>query len=185
MGTFISYLFIAFIIYAVILIARNPNRIQEVISHWHHLFDTPPFSSQDFYQAVQAAVETKEVKGVTFLRVVYSEGGIFTPNREYLRVKYYDYAFDICAAPFGNGYFVSWWLGELETPFFALLMNIPLIGGWFRKRDKTFFELDTETMFKETVSHCIKEVVEKLTEERGQRKLSDADWNIYNRQYKS
>ena len=34
---------------------------------------------------------------------------IASAKREYLRMQRGKYAFDICAAPFGNGFFVSWW----------------------------------------------------------------------------
>ncbi|MBU1700304.1 MAG: hypothetical protein KJ831_09145 [Candidatus Eisenbacteria bacterium] len=50
-------------------------------------------------------------------RVDWREGGIGTPKRKYLRVTREDMAFDICAAPFGTGFFFSWWLGTTGSGF--------------------------------------------------------------------
>jgi hypothetical protein len=38
--------------------------------------------------------------------------------------------FDICAAPFGTGYFFSWWLAKISRAFldFAVLLGIALVG---------------------------------------------------------
>jgi hypothetical protein len=49
--------------------------------------------------------------------VVFSEGGIGSPQREYLRVQRNRIAFDICSAPYGNGHFFSWWLARIPPRF--------------------------------------------------------------------
>ena len=152
-----------------------------ILSHWHHRFEKPPFSSQEFYQGIKELLDTKLIKHVGSSRVNYSQGGLLSPNREYLRIQYKEFVFDLCAAPFGTGYFVSWWLGEMGNPIRDLLINIPLIGRLFKKREKTFFELDTAIMFKETVSVCIRETIERLTIDKGLRKLADAEWKDYGR----
>src|SRR2546425_2752428 len=47
-------------------------------------------------------------------KVEWSEGGIFSAKREYLRIERKELIFDICGAPFGRGFFVSWWLARSE-----------------------------------------------------------------------
>jgi len=42
---------------------------------------------------------------------------MLTSHREYLRIVRGRYRFDICAAPFGTGFFFSSWLTEIKSPF--------------------------------------------------------------------
>ncbi|MES1225385.1 MAG: hypothetical protein ABUT20_58430 [Bacteroidota bacterium] len=156
--------------------------IQEILGHSHHRFIEPPFSAQEFYSLLEKTIVASTIPTASVTRITYSEGGILAPNREYLRVKYKEFVFDICAAPFAKGYFVSWWLGETGNSFRDFLRRIPLIGRLFRKRRKTFFELDTEIMFKETIGACIQEAIDAFTEKKGLRKLTVADWQTH-RQY--
>lgn len=151
-------------------------------SHWHRLFDTP-FQAMDFYQRVNQLLAEKGIKHVEVSNITYSQGGLLSPNRQYLRIKYHDYVFDICAAPFGTQYFVSWWLGELGNPIRDFFINLPIIGKLFSRRKKTFYELDTEIMFKETVSYCVREIVDENRQSQGLRALADSEWNAYNRLY--
>lgn len=100
-----------------------------IISHWHTLIDDFNTSGQDFYQAVEAAVKAREVPDVTFSRVDYKEGGFASSKREYLRLERQFVAFDICAAPYGNGYFFSWWLARLgpQHPFLYIVGFLLLV----------------------------------------------------------
>src|SRR5205814_777575 len=43
-------------------------------------------------------------------------------KRDYLRISYGRYSFDLCAAPFGRDYFFSWWLVQRQ-PDAALLFG--------------------------------------------------------------
>lgn len=85
-----------------------------VLSHWYHLFENLQASPMEFFESVERSVESREVPEAERSRVDHHEGGILSAKREYLRVSRGRLAFDICAAPFGNGFFVSWWLGELR-----------------------------------------------------------------------
>ena len=84
-----------------------------VISHWSHLVDDFDTSALDFYSAVETAVEAREVPNAEFSRVQFKEGGIASAKREYLRIQRGKVVFDICAAPYGNAFFFSWWLSRL------------------------------------------------------------------------
>jgi hypothetical protein len=165
---------IAYAIYVGTLLKKT------ILSHWHHRYDEPPFSSNEFYTRIKELLQTKGIRYVSYSNVVYSEGGLLSANREYLRIKYKEFVFDICAAPFGTGYFVSWWLGEMGDPIRDLLINLPIFGKLFKKRQKTFFEHDTAIMFKETVGECVKEAIEQLTNTKGLRNLAEADLKEYN-----
>jgi hypothetical protein len=88
-----------------------------VLSHWHTLFEDFSTSSQDFYSAVEDALYRRSLPDIEISRVRFSEGGIGTAQREYLRVQRKRIAFDICSAPYGNGHFFSWWVARIPPRF--------------------------------------------------------------------
>lgn len=105
-------------------------KLDHVLSHWHKPvadFQTPV---QEFYEAVTAAFARRNMPGVTFSRVLFHERGAATARREYLRVRRGRFIFDICAAPFGEGFFFSWWLVEHRHKY-ALLFGLALAVGVF------------------------------------------------------
>ena len=96
-----------------------------VISHWHHPIESFQTSPMEFYAAVEQALRPRQIPDYLTSRIDWREGGMLTARREYLRIKRGKLAFDICAAPFGTGFFFSWWLAELPTGhgvLWALLM---------------------------------------------------------------
>lgn len=108
-----------------------------VISHWYHLVEDFQTSALDFYTAVEEAVARRGVSEIKTSRVEWKEGGVLSAKREYLRIQRGNLAFDVCAAPYGNGYFFSWWMARVPAmhPLLALLalfgmfVVASLIGG--------------------------------------------------------
>lgn len=182
LGVF-GLILIGILILFLIAVLRQKSPIKKVLSHWHHRFDTIPFSPQEFYDGLSSNLRSKEMDKLSFSRLTYSEGGFLSPQRIYLRIQYKELIYDVCAAPFAKEFFVSWWLGEVDNPTYNLLTAIPFIGKLFEKRAKTFYEMDTEVMFKEAVSLCVKETINQLSETKGSRKLTEADWKEYHREY--
>src|ERR1700730_18507438 len=88
--------------------AKQPT----VISDWHQLFENFQTSSLDFYASVEKAVLERAIPEIRSARVEHKEGGLASAMRQYLRMHRGKHAFDICAAPFGTGFFVSWWFSE-------------------------------------------------------------------------
>ncbi len=88
-----------------------------VISHWDQLIENFQASSLEFYNSVEKALEGRAVPEIHWSRVEHKEGGLASAKRQYLRTHRGKYAFDICAAPFGTGFFVSWWFTEPPLPF--------------------------------------------------------------------
>jgi hypothetical protein len=101
-----------------------------VLSNWHTLFEGFSTSTQEFYQAVEAAVARRNLPEVELSRVLHSEGGLGSANREYLRVARRRVAFDICSAPYGNGHFFSWWLAMIPARF-GLVMVLAVVVSIF------------------------------------------------------
>jgi hypothetical protein len=148
-----------------------------VISHWNTLIEGLAVSPKDFFASVERAIETKLVPDTRRSRVDWKEGGILSAKREYLRVLRKKHAFDICGAPFGNGFFISWWLGELPSVFWQFMMMIPVVGPimekWFRPT--TYYNVDTAIMFQSLVHSAVLEVVDSLTHANGLKALSEPD----------
>ena len=108
------------------------SRNGTVVSHWHQLIDEFNTSGLEFYEKVEEAVKTREVPDAVFSRAEFKEAGIGSAKREYLRIERKNVAFDLCAAPYGTGYFFSWWVSRLgpEHPFLyvlAFFFGIPIL----------------------------------------------------------
>jgi len=101
----------------------NPDII---ISHWCHLINDLRISSQEFYSRLHQVLCDRKVPMLEGGRIEFHEGGPLSPKRQYLRLKRERVTFDICAAPFGTGGFVSWRLGEryLRLNFIGLFLLI-------------------------------------------------------------
>jgi len=85
-----------------------------VLSHWSTLIEDFHTSAVGFYEQVAARVERREVPEATPSTVDWRESGLLSAKREYLRVERGEFIVDICAAPFGTGYFFSSWLTEKQ-----------------------------------------------------------------------
>jgi hypothetical protein len=99
-----------------------------IVSNWATLIDNLEASPLNFFKSVETAVEERQIPEITISRVDYHEGGITSAKREYLRVARGSLLFDICAAPYGRGFFVSWWLG---IPMIHPLTVIGIVFGYF------------------------------------------------------
>lgn len=99
-----------------------------VLSHWYSSIENFQTSPKDFYSSVEAAVRKREIPDCEVSRVDWKEGGAFSASREYLRVQRGRHVFDICAAPFGKGFFVSWWLSRTPSQFGALALFLVIAG---------------------------------------------------------
>jgi hypothetical protein len=175
----VNALIVIIIVFAVYGLVKASQRSLKVVhGHWHHMFETVPFAPTDFYTTLETGIKEKEIPGISFSQITHSEHWWFlSADRLYLRIKFREYKIDICAAPFAKeSFFVSWWLGESGFRLWDYLVSIPVIGRLFTRRQKTLFELDTEIMFKELISRCVKETIEGLVETKGLRQLNAIDW---------
>ena len=154
------------------------KKVSITLSHWFNLIEGLQDSPQQFYSSVEEALKSRGLPDITVSRVDYREGGLLSAKREYLRVHRKEHIFDICAAPIGKGFFVSWWMGE--TPpggLWALILMIPVLGPLMIRyfRPSTFFRHDTALMFQESVRHSVLEVIDAITKSKGLRGLSELE----------
>ena len=98
-----------------------------VISHWYKLIENFQASPMAFYSSVEAAIERRQIPDTSTSRVDWKEGGLLSARREYLRITRGKLTFDICGAPFGTGFFFSWWLAEVPAAYGLLHVFLILI----------------------------------------------------------
>jgi hypothetical protein len=148
-----------------------------IISHWNTLIEGLNVSPKEFFASVESALETKLIPDIKRSRADWREGGILSAKREYLRVLRKKLAFDICGAPFGNGFFISWWLGEMPSLFWQFIMMVPFVGPLLEKwfRPTTYYNVDTASMFQSLVHSAVLEVVDGLTKANGLKALVETE----------
>jgi hypothetical protein len=101
-------------------------RKPQVEGHWHSLIEGFATSSLDFYELVKAGIARREIPDLAISQVEWKESGLGSGKRVYLRVSREGLNFDICAAPFGKGYFFSWWLARIPR----ILLDFLFIFGY-------------------------------------------------------
>jgi len=116
----------------------------EVISHWHHSIEDFTASATEFYRSIEATLKAKEAPSVTTEVIEWRESGVLSAKREYLRVSYGRFSFDLCAAPFGRDFFFSWWLVKRQPDAAFLigcfgLLALPVVFALFVKTAGFFF----------------------------------------------
>ena len=84
--------------------SRSP---QEEASYWSQLVEDFQTSSKEFYEQVEVCLKARRIPFHQTRRTIWSEGGLLEGEREYLQVEGQHHLIDICAAPYGTGYFFS------------------------------------------------------------------------------
>jgi hypothetical protein len=169
--------FLLIVLILLVLIALVGKKKPVIVSHWHKLIPGLHVSVEDYYEAFDAVIVERKVPEVKVWVTHYHEGGIASAKRMYLRISRRDHIFDICAAPFGGDFFVSWWLGEKMKPFAALVNGIPHLGPALIKMfsPETFYRIDTALMFQDSVHSAVLEVLDQRMKGQGLRLLSESE----------
>jgi hypothetical protein len=92
-----------------------------VLAHWSHFLDGTSHSSQVFYEELEKALDDRKIPGARVSRFFTAQGGFLGGMREYVRIERNRFTFDICAGPFGKGFFVSWWFSRASRVLVALI----------------------------------------------------------------
>jgi len=168
-----TVLILAVIILIVVYIFRLTRK--DYHSNWAQLLPNFKFSTKEFYQLVKAEMSNHGISDLSFEEVSLKTGNIFSSYRLYLRVSWGEYFYDLCFAPFGDGCFVSWWLifETSETEIF--LSKIPIVGDLLIKvfYRKTYYKVDSASMFMTYAQHSVLKVIDEITKETGFRLTED------------
>jgi len=156
---------------------RNRKTFSVVHSRWHHTFEKMQLTPKEFYAAVAEEVQKKKVSGTVINTRIFSEEGLFSSDRLYLEIKRGDQLFLVCAARFGTEHFVSWWFGEPVKFMDDFILRIPYIGKRLSEamNSMTFFQMDTDDMFKDMVKNSVLAVVDAISNDKGIRPLSELE----------
>jgi len=141
----------------------------EVIAPWGEPIVGLEHSPLDFYATLETDIKLLEIPKAELSRVSFKEAGLLSADRQYLRVKRYEHTFDICGAPFGRGFFVSWWLFGQQ----GCLASLPYLGALLRPT--TYYSIDTGLMFQAAVEHAVHQALQTTMETKGLRALSAED----------
>lgn len=151
----------------------------EVLSHWSTLIENFQISSQSFYGFLTSSLEKRQMPNARIDRITYKESHLLSAKREYLRISCKeDFYFVVCGAPFGTGFFVSWWL--LEPPdgcLVTMFSRFPVLSAIARAMVKpwTYYRMDTATMFRTATHQAVLEVVDAITSTQNLLALPEAD----------
>lgn len=144
---------------------------------WQHFFDGTDISATDFYELVEMEIKSFNIPDVSYDRETFFRTHIASMRQEYLKVRRNEFVVYICAAKFGKGTFISEWMCVWRERF---INRIPVISKLLGKaRDnKSFYQIDTEAMFRSAVHEALLNVIDTFTEEKGMRGLSEAERRV-------
>lgn len=103
-----------------------------VLRHWYAYVEDFSTSPQEFYDAVRREIESRQLPKVDLNLVSRAEGiRLLSSERVYLRLRRTDMAYDLCAAPFGTGFFFSFRVSLLPITFGLLDLLVLVFGFGF------------------------------------------------------
>ena len=171
----LGLLFALLFILIVIVLMRPKKPV--IVAHWHNLIQGLQFSAEDYYTALDALIDKRKVPEVKVEVTHYHEGGIASAKRMYLRVARRDHVFDVCAAPFGTDFFVSWWLAEEMGTLAKIVNGMPFIGPPLIRvfSPETFYRIDTALMFQDEVHQSVLDVLDERIKGQGLRSMTESE----------
>lgn len=170
----LTAIFIILVLIIIIGLIRKPK--EDYHSNWAQLLSGFKFSTKEFYELIRSEMNGHEIIGLSFEEISLKTGNIFSHERLYFRIKWRDYHYDLCFAPFGDGCFVSWWLIFKTTAEEEFFTRIPFIGGWIKQAfyRQTYYKIDTASMFMTYAHNSVLTVIDDITKGTSIR-LSESD----------
>jgi hypothetical protein len=111
------------------LFRKSPKQPDHVFSHWFVPMEGVHFSTVEFYDWVEAQLASRQVPRLKSKRVEYHEGGRLSDKRLYLRLARERFSFEVCAVPFGTGFFFSLRFVEIPRGGWLMLLLWLLAAG--------------------------------------------------------
>src|SRR5262249_52865691 len=78
-----------------------------LLSYWCDLYPNLAYSPKELYALVAKNLQAQLVPGLESATVMMRESGLFFKGRLYFQLRRERLVFEVCGAPFGNGFFVS------------------------------------------------------------------------------
>lgn len=165
------------VIILIVLIYRAFDKQKgEYHSQWSQLIPSFKYSTKEFYDLLHKAISDNQIDNIKLKIVSETKGGALTNSRAYYRIRWEEYDYYVCAAPFGDGFFISWWLFNKQRKREKIVSSIPVIGTRLLHFffPKTMYRLDTAGMFMTYCQSTILKVVDEITKDSGVR-LSESE----------
>lgn len=97
------------------MFGRRKPKQAEVLQHWIAFVEGFQSAPSRFYDGVEEELKLRQVPGMEMARVEFAEGSLLSDKRLYLRMTRERLVFDVCAAPFGTGFFFSCRMAEIPA----------------------------------------------------------------------
>ncbi len=165
-----SLLILFLIVYLII-----GKRKKELFSHWNTLIDGLSYSTNITYNRIETKLHERKITGVSYKLQNKLTGNIFSVRRMYLVIDWQEFRYEICASPFADSFFVSYWLSIRQSWFKSFIVRIPLLGWVISKLffRVTYYKIDTANMFHSLVQDCIMNVIDEISKEHDIEPLSE------------
>ena len=160
--------------FTVLWIISRLIRPRPRLKNWHHHFEDFQLSSGDLYSQIILEIKERKIPARKIGYAKYFEAGIFSARRRCLYIDYLRFSIEVSCIAFGTGYYVSWWLIE-DDP--SMVSNIPVLNDLLGKNPlfPSAYQLDIATLFHSGIHDAILHVLDKETEERGLRKMTERE----------
>lgn len=151
--------------------------VENTEGHWHKTVPGLLISTTDLYDLIEKKLSEWQVPDLRFERVAVQEGWALSDKRLYFRVRRAPLAFDIFAAPFGGGTFISTWLWRDPSIIYTIFSVIPFVGLRIVKwlDPVTYYALDTAALFQEITHNAVLETLDELVVENGLRPIPEGE----------
>ncbi len=142
-----------------------PTKDHPILARWRAQLAGINCSPLAFFALVQDAISEAAFPQVEFSDVVHREGGLFTADRIYLRVRHRDMYFDVSAFVAGRYLVVGYWLLQDPPGVRDLLAEIPGIAFVVDRAivPATYYAVDAIEAFQHAVHDAILRVCDDLS----------------------
>jgi hypothetical protein len=160
-----------------------PHPAGQILARWRGELRGVDCSPLEFFERVWETVEATGFPGVRFSEIRRREGGLFSAERIYLRIRSGQMFFDVSSFVAGGTLVVGYWLHVDDPGLFELFSEIPGLGRLLEHavRPATYYRVDLIQSFQHAVHDSILWVMDELSETNGIDLLPDTDrhpiWN--------
>lgn len=116
--------------------ATRKNRL---LGYWPRLFENVQFSPRQFYANFLENLEIQKIPDLEVNALTLRQSGVFSARRLYVQFRRERLVFELCAAPFGTGFFCSGRLYDRsrEARWYHVLIATVLLSSialllWFK-----------------------------------------------------
>ncbi len=159
------YFFIALAIMIFIIVFFSARK--ELTNHWNYLIQGLSYSTQDYYSKLETLLKEQGIENIQLKTKNINIGGVGSQKRLYLNIQWKEFTYEVCSAPFGNSYFISYWAFQKPNKLKQAISKIPLIGFLLVKlfAPETYYKIDTRNMFHSLVHQCVTDIADEISKE--------------------